>query len=161
MKETQRILDQLKRSFRGDAWHGDSLNDLLKDLDAAQAVTHPLENAHSIWEIVLHISAWMDAVTTRITTQKKAELEGSEDWPPVDDPSQRAWRRTIQDLEFSYGQLIGTILNLDESRLEDITPGRNYSIYVMLHGVIQHTLYHAGQIALLRKQTAKRVAASN
>jgi len=39
----------------------------------------------------------------------------------------------------------------DGARLEEITPGTSYSNYVLLHGVIQHDLYHAGQIALLKK----------
>jgi uncharacterized damage-inducible protein DinB len=42
---------------------------------------------------------------------------------------------------------------LSDDRLSEPAPGirRQYSIYEMLHGIIQHDLYHAGQIAILKK----------
>ena len=44
-----------------------------------------------------------------------------------------------------------TILQLEDSRLKDRVPGQPYSVYFLLHGVVQHDLYHAGQIAILKK----------
>jgi len=44
-----------------------------------------------------------------------------------------------------------TIAKLDDEKLKEKAAGQEYSIYFMLHGVIQHDLYHAGQIALLKK----------
>ena len=40
-------------------------------------------------------------------------------------------------------------------RLDALVPGYDYSYYVMLHGAVQHTLYHAGQIAILKKEIGK------
>jgi uncharacterized damage-inducible protein DinB len=39
---------------------------------------------------------------------------------------------------------------LDDDRLATRVVGRPYSVYVMLHGIIDHNVYHAGQVALLR-----------
>ncbi len=62
MSETARLADQIRRAFAGDAWHGDSVLELLKGVDAETAASHPIKGAHSIWELVLHIAAWDDAV---------------------------------------------------------------------------------------------------
>jgi hypothetical protein len=40
---------------------------------------------------------------------------------------------------------------MPDSRLTERVPGKDYDIYFMLHGAVQHALYHAGQIALLKK----------
>src|ERR1035437_3500929 len=61
-----RIADQLRRAFSGDAWHGDSVFEILEGVNAAQAAAHPIKNAHSIWELVLHIAAWDGAVLHRL-----------------------------------------------------------------------------------------------
>ena len=62
MTEATRIADQLRRAFGGEAWHGDSVFEILDGVTAAQAAAHPIKNAHSIWELVLHIGAWDGAV---------------------------------------------------------------------------------------------------
>jgi hypothetical protein len=79
------------------------------------------------------------------------EYEKDEDWPAPPATSEAAWIQSRQKLEASYQQLHTAILQLPDLRLNDPCPGKNYSLYVLLHGSIQHTLYHAGQIALMRK----------
>lgn len=60
MSKSGQIADELRRAFYGEAWHGDSLFEILRGVTAAQAAARPITNAHSIWELVLHISAWME-----------------------------------------------------------------------------------------------------
>ena len=72
-------------------------------------------------------------------------------WPAVRDTSDAAWARSLEALKSAHQDLRYAISLLDDSRLKDIVPGKRYSVYFMLHGVIQHDLYHAGQIALLKK----------
>jgi len=80
------------------------------------------------------------------------EPNDAQDWPGVPpDPGEAAWQFALGNLEGAYEQLRGMILALDPERLEDRVPGKHYTVYFMLHGVIQHNLYHAGQIALLKK----------
>ncbi len=114
------------------------------------AAKKPLPHAHSIWEIVLHIAAWEKAVRRRLEGEV-VTLSDEEDWPPVNDTSEMAWKNALATLENGNKQLRETILRLNDARLNDIVPGKNYSAYYMLHGVIQHDLYHAGQIAILKK----------
>ena len=151
MSEIQRILDQLDRAFQGDAWHGPSVRKLLEGLTANQAAAKPVPGGHSIWEIVRHMTTWQDVVRRRLGGEVIGALPPELDWPPVPDTSETAWRRAVEDLNESMQNLHQTISRLSDQRLGDPVASKDYSVYVMLHGVIQHNLYHAGQIAILKK----------
>jgi uncharacterized damage-inducible protein DinB len=153
MSEAARIADQLRRAFNGDAWHGDSVFEILDGVTAAQAAARPIKNAHSIWELVLHIAAWDGAVLRRLGGAT-VELSDAENFPAVTDASEAAWRKTLAEVRRVHKQLIKTVAALPDSRLDQMVPGKegaHYTFYYMLHGVVQHELYHAGQIALLKK----------
>ena len=142
--ETARLADQIRRAFEGDAWHGDSIKELLAGVTAATAAARPIKNAHSIWELVLHIAAWDDAVLRRIGGAA-VQLTKQQDFPPVKDTS---------PAEQAHNQLIEAVAGFPDSRLQDQVPGKTedyYDFYYMFSGIVQHELYHAGQIALLKK----------
>ncbi|MBL8151015.1 MAG: hypothetical protein JNN15_13900, partial [Blastocatellia bacterium] len=82
MKETQRLLDQLARSYDGDAWHGPSLKASLEGVTAEIASTSPVPNGHTIWEIVLHICFWQNQARKYLETGLMSLPEKS-DWPEV------------------------------------------------------------------------------
>jgi len=151
MSEATRIAEQLENAFQGGAWHGPALLELLADVDAKTAATRPLPNAHSIWELVLHIAAWDDAVNRRIVFRKPVQLKARKNFPPVVDKSPAGWKKTIAYLQEKHMDLLKTVRGLSDARLRERVPGKRYNIGFMLHGVAQHELYHAGQIALLKK----------
>ena len=146
----QRIADQLHRAYSGGAWHGPALRELLAGVSAKQAAARPVAGAHNIWELVLHITAWKRAVRKR-AMGKALELSPRQDWPPVGKAGAAAWRKTLRALGTAHRQLEKTVTRLPESRSNRIVPGRKHTVYFMLHGLVQHDLYHAGQIALLKK----------
>ena len=152
MTEIDRILDQLKRAFEGGAWHGPSVKEVLHDVTATQAHARPLGNAHSIWELVQHIAVWEDVGRRRLEGDPaEVPISSPEDWPPAEDASEAAWDRARAALERGHRSLVEAISRVPESRLEEpILEGKS-TVYVTLHGVIQHDLYHAGQIAMLKK----------
>ena len=150
MDELKRIDDQLRRGFEGHAWHGPSLRELLADVTAEQATARPVPGAHSIWEITLHIAAWHEGVRRRVEGER-VELSPEEDWPPVASTSEVAWQDALAVLERTHTELRRTVSRLADARLQEMVVGKDHSVYVMLHGLIQHDLYHAGQIALLKK----------
>jgi uncharacterized damage-inducible protein DinB len=151
MSEIERILDQLKRACEGNAWHGPAIQELLKGASARQVAAKFIPAGHSIWEIVLHITAWQDVTRRRLAGEVVIDLPAHLDWPSVTDTSETAWQQAVEHLFQSKQQLHRVISQLDDERLNDPVPGKDYSVYVLLHGVIQHNLYHAGQIAVLKK----------
>jgi uncharacterized damage-inducible protein DinB len=148
--ESALIAEQLRLAFEGDAWHGPALLELLQDVDATTAAAKPLPDVHSIWELVLHIAAW-DAAACRRIGGEKIQLTGPANFPLVPKPTGAAWRKAVAHAERTHDALVKTVATLPESRLRDRVPGKKYDFYFMLHGVAQHELYHAGQIAILKK----------
>jgi len=147
------IADQLRCAFEGDAWHGPALLELLEDVDAATAAAKPLPRIHSIWELVLHISAWDGAACRRLSGET-VQLTGTANFPVVPKPTEAAWHKAVAQVKRTHDLLVKTVAALPESRLRERVPGKKYDFYFMLHGVAQHELYHAGQIAILKKAQA-------
>jgi uncharacterized damage-inducible protein DinB len=157
MSEIERIIDQFRRAFDGGAWHGPSVLPLISDVTSVQAAAHPVAGTHSIWELVVHIGAWESACKRRLEGDP-AQLSDEEDWMTINDFSEDEWERTKTKLVKTHEELLAAIAEVDESRLDrPIIEGASFqssSVYVTLHGVVQHDLYHAGQIALLKKAIA-------
>jgi uncharacterized damage-inducible protein DinB len=153
MSETARLADQIRRAFDGDAWHGDSVLELLGGVDAKIAVAHHIKNAHSIWEVVLHIAAWDGAVLRR-TGGEALELSDEQNFPPVKDTSEAAWHKAIEHAKHTHNELVKAVVAFPDSRLQEQVPGKTesyHNFFYMFSGIVQHELYHAGQIALLKK----------
>jgi uncharacterized damage-inducible protein DinB len=153
MTESVRLADQLRRAFEGNAWHGDSLLELLAGVNAKTAAAKPIKNAHSIWELVLHIAAWDDA-TLRQTGGEAVSLTDEQNFPPIRDVSEAAWRQAIESAKKTHNELIKAVAAFPDARLQDPVPGKSekyYNFFYLFSGIVQHELYHAGQIALLKK----------
>ena len=150
MSEIIRINEQLRRAFEGPAWHGPSLTEVLAGVPAEKAAAKPIAGAHSIWELVLHVIAWERVVIRRLGGETIDSLDPQEDWPAIPDQSETAWRKALAQLKSTHDDLFLAISKFPEGRLNDKVSGK-YPYYALLHGVIQHNLYHAGQIAILKK----------
>lgn len=150
MSEIRRILDQFDRAFSGEAWHGPSLQQLLDGVSAEDASQHSVANAHSIWEIANHIAAWHTIVQHRLAGEN-IEVTTETDWPPVWETTEVTWKRSLDHLVESRARLRKAVENYRDERLDEMPKGQKDSRYIMLHGLIQHDLYHAGQIAVLKK----------
>ena len=153
MSEVERIADQLNRAFEGEAWHGPSVLNILDGITAQQAAARPFSGLHNIWEIMLHIAAWERACSSRLAGDR-AELPDEEDWPKVAQTTEQAWGDARKALRQAHDELVLAVSKLDEGRLDQPIVAGMSSVYVTLHGVIQHTIYHAGQIAILKKASS-------
>lgn len=152
MGEVARIGSQLKRAMEGVAWHGPALLELLADVSAERAAAKPIPAAHSIWEIVLHVAAWQNFAAGAVEGgSMPVDLADEANWPPVADASREAWRGTVAEVGAAGKRLRDALRKFSDEDLERTVPGREYNFYFLLHGVAQHGLYHAGQVALLKK----------
>ena len=157
MEEISRIADQLEREHSGDPWHGSPLMHILDGVTHTQAANKPIPGGHSIWELVLHIAAWKNEVRNRLSGAPAGEpREG--DWPQVRDVSDAGWRAALERLQVSHRLLVSAVRELPETKLfeptndvRDRAMGTGVTYYELLHGIVQHDTYHAGQIALLKK----------
>lgn len=157
MAETERIVDQHERGFDGDPWYGLPLTKILSGLTAEAARARPIPNAHTIWEIVLHIAAWEGAVLKRLKTGSVSQPDEG-DWPEVTESDEKTWQQTLTRLRQTHDKLSELLRQLQPKRLDDMlgaerdpATGGGHTVGGTVHGVIQHNVYHAGQIAILRK----------
>src|SRR5262245_42903218 len=140
--EKARIGSQLKRAYQGEAWHGPSLRELLEGVTAEQAAAKPFPKIHSIWELVNHIITWEEIARRRLEGDPVSQIPDEYNFPPVTDTGEAAWQAALNKLGDGNKALREAIRNIEDKQLEETAPGTNYSNYFMLHGVIQHDLYH-------------------
>ena len=150
MSEIKRIVDQMDRAFSGDAWHGPPLMQVLDGVSAENASKHSIHGAHSIWELVNHIAAWNTIAGYKLKDEPM-EVTAELDWPPVWEADEIAWKRSLEHLTENRARLRKLVETFRDEQLDEIVARENYSRYVLLHGLVQHDLYHAGQIARLKK----------
>ena len=149
-----RLAQSIERSLSGPMWHGPALVDLVGDATAEQAATRPVAGAHTIWELALHLITWTDIVRERLHSANPVEATAEQDWMKVHDASAEAWRDTVERLKEAKRLLADDVRALADARLDERVPGRDYTVEVMLHGVVEHDTYHGGQIAILKRAIA-------
>ncbi|MES3034732.1 MAG: DinB family protein [Gemmatimonadota bacterium] len=152
MNESARIAIAIQRTVTGPVWHGTPLAELLHGVSAVDASARPIAGAHTIWELVLHLTAWARIVEQRVPLLPVPEATDAEDWPAMPaSPTPRAWNATLARLGEAHESLARRTAALDPSALDRRVPSRDYTLRDMLHGVPEHGAYHGGQIALLRR----------
>src|SRR5262245_5928356 len=149
MLDLEIMADQINRAFWGDSWHGPAVREVLADVSADDAAAHPIAGAHSIWEIVLHLTSGYILVLRRVRGER-ADLSQEEEWPPVPECSSEAWRQSQHTLDQLNQQLQSAVRAFPSERLSQ-EMGSRYSANVQFCGTPQHDLYHAGQIVMLKK----------
>ena len=151
-REPARLANHIKRTFTGPMWHGPALVQVLADVTHEQAAAHPIAGAHSIWEIVLHLAAWAEIAKARLHGDRMADPPPEEDWPPVANTGAADWKAATDRLHAGYLELARDVRKLDDAAIGATLAGLEYTASNMLHGVIEHGTYHAGQIVLLAKK---------
>ena len=151
MRAIERIIDQLNSGFGGavggHAWHGPALRTLLDGVTQEQATAHPIAGAHSILELVVHVGTWMDVAARRLRGEP-VESATVDDWSDV---TKTSFPAAVEELERAESRLLDAVARLTPEDLDRKVPGKKHPKYAEVHGVLQHNIYHAGQIALLKK----------
>jgi heme-degrading monooxygenase HmoA len=148
--ETARIAGELVMAFEGDTWSGRPIREIVATLSPERAASHPIPGALSPWQLLGHITVWLETARIRLGGRPHDPTE-AENFPSPARVTEEEWTALWRRTEAAYRGLAADIEALPDGRLEDPVPGKGYSVYHLLHGVIQHSLYHAGQIALLAR----------
>lgn len=154
MSECKRSALQLASTIDGEAWYGDSLREILGDVTAEQARAHPVPNAHSIWEIVLHLDAWIQlfaGAVQGIAIPRWPGMTKEQDWPNVAEANDEEWQASVRSLLANHRQFAERMEHFGDERLESTVPGRTYNFSRLFQSASLHAAYHGGQIALLKK----------
>lgn len=153
MTASEALADSLRRTLTGPMWHGDAVNQLLSGVSAAEAARRPVPGAHTVWELVLHMTAWASIAQKRLSSKEPLpEPTVAEDWPPcTNGQSMEAWSDAQMRLTEAYESLAQKTESLDHDALNAAVIGHDYTARIMLMGVVEHGAYHGGQIGLLKR----------
>jgi uncharacterized damage-inducible protein DinB len=158
MASSDRLLSALRRAHDGEPWHGPSRAQVLADVTAAEAAWRPPGDAHTLWEVVLHMRSWTEEVLRRAQGGVPAEpVQG--DWPAMPSPANdAAWRATLRSLDEAHAALAEFVARMPEearaSRVKDRpgdAPGHAITQRGMIRSLAEHDVYHTGQLALLKR----------
>jgi uncharacterized damage-inducible protein DinB len=151
------IQQQFDHAFHGQPWHGKSAMEIIESSDPQKVFAHWIPNAHSIAELVLHLTVWTEEAMDRLRGQE-AGTPNRGDWPPVTETTVQSWQRMVEGFRSAHKKLMEmtadfssadwdhkTIDHREDS--EDLAD--NYA--ELVNGIIQHLAYHSGQISLLQK----------
>jgi uncharacterized damage-inducible protein DinB len=150
MTRAAKIANRIERTVSGPMWHGPALTDVLDGVPHERAAARPVLGAHTIWEIVRHITAWAEIARRRVGGEV-VNPTPEQDWPPASEEGREAWARAVERLSTSHRELAAVTRGLEDAQLDAAVPGAEYSVSIMLNGVVEHGTYHGGQIALLKK----------
>jgi len=149
MSEVKFLVDQIRRTFDGDCWHGPSLMKTLEGVGLEQAKAKPLNGRHSIWELVDHMSFWMDEAAWTVKNNRIFDIDQTMNWSMMGE-TQEDWSASIKRLESSMDHLVSSLDDICNEDLDRQIQGAIFSYRQMLHGVVHHNIYHSGQIAILK-----------
>ena len=147
MSRATHLANHIERTFTGPMWHGPALSQALEGVTADQAAARPIAGAHGIWEIVRHVTSWAEIARERIHGQSIADPTAERDWPaPTGD-----WSAATEQLDAAHRLLAADVRGLSDEALYAKVKDLDYTVWILLTGVVEHGTYHAGQIALLKK----------
>jgi uncharacterized damage-inducible protein DinB len=159
-EEMRRLEWQLRTAFAGAAWHGPAVLELLGGVTPEQAAARPIPGAHTIWELVLHLGGAYRLVLRRLRGDQRP-LTPDEDWPTVGALTADDWRDAVATLRELNAEVRRALATFPAERLDErLVPDSPYTAHAQLIGLTQHDLYHAGQIALLKRALAGRDTAA-
>lgn len=152
MTEARSIGEALKKSLAGPVWHGPAVFEVLEGVTATQAAARPVENAHTIWELITHLAVWAEVTLARTQGRGPEDVPPEEDWPAMPDTTdETAWRALKERLRRAHDDWYAELDTIDETKLHRPWKENAATPAVMAYGTVQHNAYHAGQIGLLKK----------
>jgi uncharacterized damage-inducible protein DinB len=155
-KETQYIIKSFKATLSGQPWFGRAVYEILKDVDESKVNTKPNGKEHSMIELLWHINTWAEFTLGSLENRTVEQMKTIEanDWRNID-PKIHTWKKGIEQLKAIHNKIIELIKQKeDDGFLSDIVPLRKYNFRFLLNGLIQHNIYHLGQVAYLKKMLA-------
>ncbi len=149
-KEVQSIILNLQRVLNGEPWYGEAVMPMLRKIHPAVVYINP-ENSHAAIEILYHMITWADFTLKRLEKNQGYDLKASEemDWRIID-PKIHTWEKGLAEFESIHQQLIAVLEKKEDVFLSEMVDFREYNYRFLLNGLIQHHIYHLGQIAFLK-----------
>jgi uncharacterized damage-inducible protein DinB len=149
-KEIHSIIRDFKNVTDGEPWYGKPVLALLEEVDTTKANHKPAQTAHSATELLYHMLTWSEFTLKRMKGHKEPDLIIFEkmDWRELD-PEIHTWKKGLSEFKIVHKKIIDLLKKKTDEFLKEKVDHRNYNFRFLLNGLIQHNIYHAGQIAYI------------
>ena len=151
-KEVQSIIRNLQNTLNGEPWFGRALYPIMEEVDTSKVYTKPNGTEHSLIELIYHMITWARFCLLQLKNASPGELKETEglDWREIN-PKTHTWQKGMAELKEIHKEIISILETKNDELLAQIVQGRKFNHRFMLNGLIQHNIYHLGQIAYIKK----------
>jgi uncharacterized damage-inducible protein DinB len=151
-KETQSIIKSFETTLSGQPWFGRAVYEILGEVDESKANIKPTGADHSMIVLLWHMNTWAEFVLGSLENKTADEMKAIEanDWRVID-PKIHTWKKGLDQLKETHTKIIELLSKKEDSFLSEIVPTRKFNFRFMLNGLVQHNIYHLGQIAYVNK----------
>ena len=154
-QETRSVICSFEAILSGQPWFGRSVYEIFDEIDDSKAFIKPNDTEHSLAELLWHMNTWADFTLKRIQKDDNYDLTAAEelDWRTLD-PKLHSWKKGIKEFKSLHTSIIKELKKKEDVFLDEKVDYRNYNFRFLLNGLIQHNIYHLGQVAYLGKMLA-------
>lgn len=151
-KEIQSIIRRIENINSGEPWYGRAVYKILEETDPKKTRIKPNGKEHSMLELLYHMITWADFTLKRIEKDDEADMAAFEklDWRKID-PKLHTWSKGLKEFKAIQKKIISRLKKKGDAFLKEMVDYRKYNFRFLLHGMIEHNIYHLGQIAYLNK----------
>ncbi len=153
MNIVETIKRQLTETFTGPAWHGPAIMEILPNIPLSKSLNR-IGEGNNIAELVFHLTAWRTFAVEKLKGNASFDVTDEANFTRFQDISPDQWMQLVNNLQNTQNELLALLDSFSDEQLHDPVPGRSHDFFHLLTGVVQHDLYHLGQIVLLSKMEA-------
>ena len=142
---------QLNENFSGEPWFGRNIQVILKEINEDIASQKP-NGQNSMLELLYHMINWRLFTINRLEKSSATVKSFEEnDWQVLDHQDKSLWQKGIEQLNDTQQRLLNLINTMKDEDLQSPVHERDYENRTLINGIIQHDIYHLGQIAYIKK----------
>lgn len=155
-REILLIAEQLKDAYNGEPWFGRNIHEILNEIDEVIVFEKP-EGQHSILALLWHMITWKEFTISRLRNDSHKSVEYFEqyDWRELNHSDKTLWQKGLQQFSHRHSELVDIVQQQKDEILSNVVAGREYDFRKLLYGIVQHDIYHIGQIAYIKKMLQK------
>lgn len=151
-KEIQSFIRRIENINSSEPWFGRAVFILLDEVDQKKVYTKPNTTEHSMIELLYHMITWIDFTLKRVENDKPNDLTttGESDWRSIN-PKVHTWKKGLAEFKATHKKIVMLLKDEDDAFLKEIVDYRKYNFRFLLNGMIEHNIYHIGQIVYINK----------
>lgn len=148
-REIDTLITRFRDVVEGEPWYGDSAVRKLDGLEIQEATASPGSLERSVSQLVAHMTAYHNYLLAKIAgdTGYKLVVDSEDDWRPLEKVAD--WEKVYRGFRDTYARIVEELAQRHDSWLDTSVPGREYSFRFLINGLIEHNVYHTGQIGII------------